>query len=143
MEVKGKDDGIVSVGVVAASAQFKPQDKKKQKPSSSCLIECKQTVDLYMFVMCECVCVSHHVSTLMPVLWVDAAATQQSVSLCLCRSCCTLNFCLKFVTPWSLCTHTDTQLNSLQIPCIASMNSHFPFKNVVAELCVFTAILSN
>lgn len=80
LEVKGKDDGMVSVGVMSASGQFKPQEKK---PSSSCLIECAQSVNLYMFVMCACVsvCVSHHVSTLMPVLWVDAAATQQSVSL--------------------------------------------------------------
>lgn len=30
MEVKGKDDGIVSVGVVAASGQLKPQEKKKE-----------------------------------------------------------------------------------------------------------------
>lgn len=61
MEVKGMDDGIVSVGVIAASGQFKPQERKK-KPSSSCLIECKQTVDLYMFVMCACVCVCHIMS---------------------------------------------------------------------------------
>lgn len=130
VEVKGKDDGIVSVGVISASGQFKPQEKKKKKTSSSCLIECKQTVDLYMFVMCARVCVSHHVSTLMPVLWVDAAATQQSVSLCLCRSCCTLNSPFVTSSSFSLCAHAQTQLNSLQISCIASMNPHFPFKNV-------------
>lgn len=32
MEVKGKDDRIVSVGVISASGQFKPQEKKTLLP---------------------------------------------------------------------------------------------------------------